>query len=127
MFPHDVRPSIVVPETFWEVDLALGVYKQSCGLFGTEMHSQVMAVGNSVPAMVCRTAEFGSKSQMWRDIGLDDWLFDFDSANDRQRFPDTVFQMFTQRERTAKLVENARRIIRERFGFFAEFMKQHFA
>ena len=127
MFPSDVRPFIVVPETFWEADLALGVYKQSCGLFGTEMHSQVMAVGNSVPAMVCRTAEFGSKSQMWRDIGLDDWLFDFDSANDRQRFPDTVFQMFTQRERTAKLVENARRIIRERFGFFAEFMKQHFA
>ena len=126
MFPSDVRPFIVVPETFWEADLALGVYRQSCGLFGTEMHSQVMAIGNGIPAMVCRTAEFGSKSQMWRDIGLGDWLFDFDSASDRQRFPDVVLQMFTQRERTAQLVENARRIIRERFGFFAEFMKRRF-
>ncbi len=127
MFPNDVRQFIIVPETFWEADLALEVYKQSCGLFGTEMHSQVMAVGNGVPAMVCRTVEFGSKSQMWRDIGLNDWLFDFDSTNDRERFPDAVLQMFTQRERTAKLVENARKIIRERFGFFAEFMKQRFA
>ena len=127
LFPNDVRPFIVVPESFWEADLALGVYKQSCGLFGTEMHSQVMAIGNGVPAMVCRTMEFGTKSQMWYDIGLDDWLFDFDAANDRQRFPDAVLQMFTQREHSAHLVENARRIIRDQFGFFAKFLKQRFS
>ncbi len=127
MFPHDIRPFVVVPENFWEADLALGVYKQSCGLFCTEMHSQVMAVGNGVPAMVCRTAEFGSKSQMWSDIGLDGWLFDFDSANDRQRFPDALLRMFAQHEKTVRLVENARRIIRERFGFFSKFMKLRFA
>ncbi|MBR4675730.1 MAG: polysaccharide pyruvyl transferase family protein [Victivallales bacterium] len=127
LFPSDVRPFIVVPEVFWEADLALGVYTQSCGLFGTEMHSQVMAIGNGIPAMVCRTAEFGSKSQMWCDISLDDWLFDFDFVGDRQRFPDAVLQMFTQRDKTNRLLEKASSTIQERFEFFAEFLKQHFA
>ena len=124
MFPDDVRPYIAVPETFWEADLALGIYKQSNGLFGTEMHSQVMAIGNGIPAIVCRTAEFGSKSEMWNDLGLGEWLFDFDSSLDRQRFPDSVLKMVTERERTEKLVRNARAMIQERFNFFADFLKK---
>ena len=127
MFPEDVKPFIAVPENFWEADLALGVYRQSRGLFGTEMHSQVMAIGSGLPAMVCRTKEFGSKSQMWNDIGLGDWLFDFDSAADRERFPEAVMQMFTQEERTRQLVEQARTILSERFVFFADFLREHYA
>lgn len=126
MFPEDVKPFIAVPENFWEADLALGVYRHSRGLFGTEMHSQVMALGSGIPAMVCRTKEFGSKSQMWNDIGLEEWLFDFDSAADRQRFPEAVMQMFTQEERTRQLVEHARTILSERFGFFADFLRRHY-
>ena len=90
------------------------------------MHSQVMALGSGIPAMVCRTKEFGSKSQMWNDIGLEEWLFDFDSAADRQRFPEAVMQMFTQEERTRQLVEHARTILSERFGFFADFLRKHY-
>lgn len=126
MFPSDVRSFIVVPESFWDADLALGVYRQSCGLFGTEMHSQVMAIGNGIPAMICRTAEFGSKSQMWNDIGLGEWLFDFDSACDRSRFPDTVLQMIAEQENTAMSVKNARRMIHKCFKDFADFIRGRF-
>ena len=126
MFPDDVRPFIAVPESFWEADLALGVYRQSRGLFGIEMHSQVMAVGSGIPAMVCRTKEFGSKSQMWNDIGLGEWLFDFDSAADRQRFPEAVMKMFTQEDPTRRLAEHARTVLQERFGFFADFLRRQY-
>ena len=57
MFPDDIKPFVVVPDAFWEADLALGVYRHSCGVYGTEMHSQVMAVGNGVPAIVCRSKD----------------------------------------------------------------------
>ncbi|MBE6366719.1 MAG: polysaccharide pyruvyl transferase family protein [Lentisphaerae bacterium] len=126
MFPADVKPFIVVPDHFWEADLALGVYKQSRGLFGIEMHSQVMAVGNGIPAMVCRTKEFGSKSQMWVDIGLKDWLFDFDLPGDRERFPEAVMQMLNNEEDSAKQIKHAQSILQERFEFFGNFMREHY-
>ena len=126
MFPDDVKPQIAVPESFWEADLALGVYRRSRGLFGTEMHSQVMAVGSGIPAMVCRTKEFGSKSQMWNDLGLGEWLFDFDSAADRQRFPEAVMRMFSQEEPTRRLVRQAQAVLAERFGFFADFLQRQY-
>ena len=127
MFPDDVRPYVAIPENFWEANLALGVYKESCGLFGTEMHSQVMAIGNGIPAIVCRTAEFGTKSQMWNDIGLGEWLFDFDSAIDRNRFSDTVLKMFTEREHALQPIKRAQKLIQEHFTVFADFMRQRFA
>ena len=126
MFPADVKPQIVVPEDFWEADLALGVYRRSRGLFGTEMHSQVMAVGSGIPAMVCRTKEFGTKSRMWDDLGLGEWLFDFDLAADRQRFPEAVMKMFTQEDPTRRLAEHARTVLQERFGFFADFLRRQY-
>ena len=124
MFPDDIRPYIAVPDAFWEADLALGVYRQSRGLFGTEMHSQVMAVGNGIPAIVCRTSEFGTKSQMWNDIGLGEWLFDFDSAIDRAIFPAEALRMLTQREHAARLLRQAHKTIWDRFAFFADFLNK---
>ena len=126
MFPADVKPFIVVPDHFWEADLALGVYKLSRGVWGIEMHSQVMAIGNGIPAMVCRTKEFGSKSQMWVDIGLGEWLFDFDQASDRERFPEAVMQMLDNEEVSAKLVKHAQSVLQERFEFFGSFMREHY-
>lgn len=54
------------------------------------MHSPIMAVGNGIPAIVCRFAEQTSKDIMWRDIGLGDWLFDFDDDGDIERLVPAV-------------------------------------
>jgi polysaccharide pyruvyl transferase WcaK-like protein len=62
-------------------------------LFGSEMHSPIMAVGNGVPAIVCRFAEQTSKGYMWRDIGLGDWLFDLDRKADHARIQPAVLEM----------------------------------
>ncbi|MBL8189472.1 MAG: polysaccharide pyruvyl transferase family protein, partial [Acidobacteria bacterium] len=55
--PDDVKPRVVWRESFWLTDEALSVYVRSAGLFGLEMHSPIMAVGNGIPAIVGRFAE----------------------------------------------------------------------
>ncbi|SMP76015.1 Polysaccharide pyruvyl transferase [Neorhodopirellula lusitana] len=89
--PDDVKSRVVWRKDFWLTDEALSVYVRSAGLFGSEMHSPIMAIGNGIPAVVCRFKEQTSKGFMWNDIGLGEWLFDLDEDNDiQERLPATV-------------------------------------
>ena len=81
--PDDVKAKVVWRDHYWLTDEALSTYVRSAGLFGLEMHSPIMCVGNGVPAIVGRFQEQTSKGIMWRDIGLGDWLFDLDVDKDR--------------------------------------------
>ncbi|MEY4483363.1 MAG: hypothetical protein RL693_815, partial [Verrucomicrobiota bacterium] len=76
--PEDVKAKVVWRPTYWLTDEALSTYVRSAGLFGAEMHSPIMCIGNGIPAIVCRWTEQTSKGLMWRDIGLGEWLFDMD-------------------------------------------------
>ena len=85
LLPADVKPSVVWRETPWLTDEALGIYTRSAGLFGHEMHSPTMCIGQGIPALVGRSTEQSSKGLMRRDLGLDDWLFDTDDPADVTR------------------------------------------
>ncbi len=76
--PDDVKAKVVWRPNYWLTDEALSTYVRSAGLFGAEMHSPIMCIGNGIPAIVCRWQEQTSKGLMWRDIGLGEWLFDMD-------------------------------------------------
>lgn len=76
--PEDVKAKVVWRPTYWLTGEALSTYLRSAGLFGAEMHSPIMCIGNGIPAIVCRWSEQTSKGYMWRDIGLNDWLFNLD-------------------------------------------------
>jgi Polysaccharide pyruvyl transferase len=91
--PDDVRARCVWRENYWLTGEALSTYRRSAGLFGHEMHSPIMCVGNGIPAIVCRWSEQTSKGIMWRDIGLGDWLFDFDQEADLKAMPEVVLAM----------------------------------
>jgi polysaccharide pyruvyl transferase WcaK-like protein len=78
---------------FWLTDEAISVYRLSAGLFGNEMHSPIMAIGNGIPAIVCRWETQTTKGLMWRDLGLDEWLFDFDDESQVARLPAAVLAM----------------------------------
>jgi polysaccharide pyruvyl transferase WcaK-like protein len=91
--PEDVRPRVVWREKFWLTDEALSTYVRSAGLFGSEMHSPIMAIGNGIPAIVCRFEEQTSKGFMWRDVGLGDWLFDLDKQEDHEKIVPAVLGM----------------------------------
>ncbi len=76
--PEDVKKKVVWRPDYWLTGEALSTYVRSAGLFGNEMHSPIMCIGNGIPAIVCRWAEQTTKGFMWQDIGLGDWLFDMD-------------------------------------------------
>jgi polysaccharide pyruvyl transferase WcaK-like protein len=125
--PADVKPRVVWREKFWLTDEALSVYVHSAGLFGSEMHSPIMAVGNGIPAIVCRFAEQTSKGYMWRDIGLGDWLFDLDKAEDRVRVSGTVLAMARDFEKAKAKTELARKFVLKRQQETMRVLHEHFA
>ncbi|MEO6245830.1 MAG: polysaccharide pyruvyl transferase family protein [Opitutaceae bacterium] len=91
--PDDVKKKTVWRENFWLTDEAIGTYVRSAGLVSLEMHSPIMALGNGVPAIVCRFKEQTSKGTMWRDLGLGDWLFDLDVPAELARVAPTALAM----------------------------------
>jgi hypothetical protein len=109
--PADVRTSVVWRDRYWLTDEAVSTYRRSAGLFGLEMHSPIMCVGNGIPAIVCRFAEQTSKGVMWRDIGLGDWLFDMDVADDVRRIVPAVLAMVRDPAAAKAKVEKARAFV----------------
>lgn len=91
--PEDVKGRVVWRPDYWLTGEAVSTYVRSAGLFGNEMHSPIMCIGNGVPAIVCRWSEQTSKGFMWRDIGLGDWLFDLDREEDVRRIVPAVLAM----------------------------------
>ena len=73
-----------------------------------------MCIGNGVPAIVCRFEEQTSKGFMWRDIGLGDWLFDFDREEDRAKLPPAVLEMVRDNDKARAKVEKARAFVQKR-------------
>ncbi len=97
----------------WLTDEALSTYVRSAGLFGLEMHSPIMCIGNGIPAIVGRFAEQTSKGFMWRDIGLDDWLFDFDRDEEIARYVPAVVKMLSDTQNSAQKVAAAQAKLRQ--------------
>jgi len=80
--PAEIKDKVVWRNHYWLTGEAISTYVRSAGLFGMEMHSPIMCIGNGIPAIVCRFDEQTSKGIMWRDIGLGNWLFDMDNPKD---------------------------------------------
>ena len=114
--PADAKKRVVWRDTFWLPDEALSVYRRSDGLFGHEMHSPIMGVGNGIPALVCRWAEQSTKGIMWRDIGLGDWLFDFDDEADVARLVPAVLALAQNPQAATAKAQAARELVRNRFA-----------
>jgi polysaccharide pyruvyl transferase WcaK-like protein len=112
--PADVKPRVVWRPTFWLTDEALSTYIRSAGLFGHEMHSPIMCIGNDIPAIVCRWAEQTSKGIMWRDIGLGDWLFDLDNEDDLRRIVPAVLAMAEDPVAAKEKAAKARAFVQQR-------------
>ncbi len=91
--PEETKKKVVWRENYWLTNEALSVYTKSAGLFGLEMHSPIMCIGNEIPAVVCRFHEQTSKGYMWEDIGLNDWLFDMDQPENIKRITSTVLDI----------------------------------
>jgi len=112
--PDDVKPKVVWRDHYWITDEAVSTYIRSAGLFGLEMHSPIMCIGNGIPAIVGRFSEQTSKGVMWKDIGLGDWLFDMDNYQDLARYVPTVLAMAKNPKAAKAKVAKARKFVEKR-------------
>jgi len=112
--PAEVLKRVVWRPDYWLTGEAVSVYVRSAGLFGNEMHSPIMCIGHGVPAVVCRFDEQTSKGFMWEDIGLGEWLFDHDSAEDQQRIASTVLDIAQNPEAAKAKAAKAQAFVEKR-------------
>lgn len=112
--PADVQKRVVWRDRYWLTDEAISTYVRSSGLFGLEMHSPIMCVGNGVPAIVGRFEEQTSKGFMWRDIGLNDWLFDMDRPQQVSNLTSTALSFIEDPAKAKNRVASAQEIVHAR-------------
>jgi polysaccharide pyruvyl transferase WcaK-like protein len=112
--PDDVRARVAWRESFWLTDEAVSTYARSAGLFGLEMHSPILCVGQGVAAIVGRFAEQTSKGAMWRDVGLGEWLFDFDVDAERGAYAAAVLAMAKDPAAAKAKAAKAREFVQKR-------------
>lgn len=112
--PDSVKRRVVWRPDYWLTGEAISTYARSAGLFGNEMHSPIMCIAQGVPALVCRWAEQTSKGLMWNDIGLTDWLFDFDNEADLARLVPTVLSLAIDPDQAKAKADKARSFVKDR-------------
>ncbi len=125
--PDDVRKRVVWRPDYWLTGEARSVYLRSAGLFGNEMHSPIMCIGAGIPAIVCRWAEQTTKGYMWQDIGLEDWLFDFDQEEDVKRLPETVLAVAKDPQAAKEMAAAGRKVVERRQRESMEAIRRQFA
>ena len=109
--PEDVKKKVVWRDKYWLTDEALSTFVRSAGLFGNEMHSPIMCIASGIPAVVCRWDEQTNKGFMWRDIGLNDWLFTMDNPEEVARIASTVLAIAKDPAAAKAKAEKAREIV----------------
>ena len=82
--PEDVKKAVVVRDRYWRTDEAASTYARAACVVSCEMHSPIIALANGTPAIHVRQPTDTRKGQMWRDVGLDEWLFEIDASTGAQ-------------------------------------------
>jgi hypothetical protein len=78
--PEDVRTNVVWRSTYWITDEAASVYARASAVVSFECHSPIIALGKGTPAIYLRQPTDSIKGQMYRDIGLPQWIMEIDSV-----------------------------------------------
>jgi polysaccharide pyruvyl transferase WcaK-like protein len=78
--PGDVKPKVVMMDRYWLTDEAASVYRHARAVISFECHSPIMALVNGRPAFYLRQPHDTWKGQMYRDIGLKQWIFEIEET-----------------------------------------------
>ena len=78
--PDAVREKVVLKREYWITSEAESVYSQAAALVSMEMHSPIIFIAEHKPALLLRQAEDTWKGQMWRDLGLQDWILELNNS-----------------------------------------------
>ena len=82
--PADVKANVFWRDTFWLADEACSVYARAVAVVSAECHSPIIALSQGTPALYVRNPADTVKAQMFRDIGLTDWVFESSETTGQQ-------------------------------------------
>lgn len=113
--PEQIKPSVEVLDRYWLTAEAASVYAKAAAVISLEMHSPIMAVANGTPAMLLRQPTDTRKGQMWRDVGLERWIFEIDDSTGKQ-IAERLVEIGTDLPAARKAAEAARAFASERMA-----------
>lgn len=111
--PADVKPSVVVRSSYWMPGEAGSIYSKAFAVVSFEMHSPIIAFANGTPAIHLRQPTDTRKGQMWRDVGLGDWIFEIDDTTGDQ-IADQLLAMHADIDETHNRFQQAKNVVDER-------------
>ncbi|WP_323200765.1 polysaccharide pyruvyl transferase family protein [Nostoc sp. UHCC 0251] len=113
--PNEIKLSVAVMDRYWLTAEAASVYAKAAAIVSFEMHSPIMAVAAATPAVHLRQPTDSRKGQMWRDIGLENWLFEIDDSTG-QEIATRVVEIGQNLPRACQMAKNAREVARRRMA-----------
>jgi len=111
--PDDVKQHVVVRPAYWLTDEAASTYAKAAAVVSFEMHSPIIAIANGTPAIHLRQPTDTRKGQMWRDVGLGDWLLEIDDTTGDQ-IAKKLLELHRHPKQTAEAVSKAREFTTQR-------------
>ncbi len=109
----EVRDRVLWREKFWDVDEAMSVYARAHTVVGMEPHSLVIALAAGVPVVHIPDFNWGRKAWMFRDIGLEKWLYDIDPTS-ATTISDIVQDIYKNYPAAKQEVARAMKIVTDR-------------
>jgi polysaccharide pyruvyl transferase WcaK-like protein len=79
--PEKYLSRVVWRDNYWRPDEAASVYAAAALVVSFEMHSPIIALAVGTPAIYLRQPTDTCKGQMWRDIGLSEWIFEIEDTD----------------------------------------------
>lgn len=82
--PETLRRHVVWRDEFWLADEAAAIYARASAVVSLECHSPIIALAAGTPAIYLRQPVDTVKGQMYRDLGLGDWVREVETTSGRE-------------------------------------------
>lgn len=111
--PADLREHVVNLEEFWNADEAASVFARAHTAICHEPHSLIIALANGTPVIHTYSEFHSPKCWMFKDIGLPEWLLEFDSTP-AMKMAETLFAMHDDYAGALAKVKKAMQFVQQR-------------
>ncbi len=103
--PDEIK-TYVVKHDYWFADEAMSLYSQAKAMISFECHSPIMSLICGRPAFYLRQPQDTVKGQMFRDIGLSNWVFEIEQSTGKQ-ISDKLLTVYEEYDHALKQVDEA--------------------
>ena len=117
--PSHLQGRVLARHTFWLPDEATALYARAKAVVSLECHSPLLAYTQGVPAIYLRQPTDTIKGQMYRDIGLPEWILEIEQAGEAE-IAAAIFKILVEPDWAKNYLASAMAYVNERFATACE-------